>query len=104
MQVAEKPTFDKHAQVMGALELANAARRAGGAVKREVKAGRLTVARALDDPRAGSLQVLDLLIAQRQWGRIRALPLLREHYISETRRVRDLTERQRRLLAEACGS
>lgn len=89
-------------QHLKALDLANETRMAAVAIKRDLKAGRLTIAQALHDPRADCLTVLDLLMAQRRWGRQRAVKTLVPQFISETKRVRDLTDRQRRLLGEAC--
>lgn len=87
-------------QHMTALALANAKRLAMAKLKREVAAGDLTVSAALRDPRAEPLPLLDLLCAQHRWGRERALRFLRklktaDTIVSESRRVGDLTERQR---------
>lgn len=94
---------DRLEQQMVNLRKANASRLAGAAAKRKIKAGRLTVVQALDDPDAGVLTMLDLLMAQPRWGRHRALKLLSRGYrttayIPEGRRVRDLTEHQRTVL------
>jgi hypothetical protein len=91
------------------LRLAQVVRLEVAAVRREIREGALSVADALRDPRAASLTVFDLLRAQRQWGRTRVVRFL--HFvgsrmrppssISEQRRVRDLTERQRDAIAAA---
>jgi len=91
-------------QHMRALARANEARRRSVRVKRDLKAGRVTVGQALADPDSESLKVCDLLMAQPRWGRAKAVKLLGPLFISETRRVRDLTLRQRRLLADVCAS
>lgn len=91
----------RHAQWMTALERANEAREDACLVKREVAAGGLSLAAAMDDPRAGSIKIIELLVAQRRWGRTRARALLGREMISPERRVRELTERQRRVLGEA---
>lgn len=85
-------------QHMSALDRANAVRIAGAELKREVRTGRVTIAAALLDERAGSLPVIDLLVCQHRWGRVRALKLLAAERIPETKRIRDLTDRQRRVI------
>ncbi len=89
-------------QHLRALELANAAKQDHAAVKREIASGGLSVADALTDPRAGSLTVLAVLVAQPGWGPSRARRALAATggrdgawSIAEDRRVRDLTDRQR---------
>lgn len=84
-----------------ALDLANRIRLDGAAVIREIHAGLLTVTDALDDPRAQALPIGRVLTAQRAWGPTKANKLLNAHYIWPTRRVRDLTPRQRRVLVDA---
>lgn len=100
-------------QHIRALKKANRLRLAAAAVKRDLATSRIGVAEALADPRAESLELLDLLMAQRRWGRARArrailaaaaggdcrVPL----FISENRRVGDLTARQRGRIAEAAA-
>ena len=104
-------TIEAPSQPIQALRRGNQIRLAAVAVKREIREGRLTVAEAIADPRSGPVSVLDLLMAQRKWGRGRALGLLSAkaaadpaNRISETRRVRELTERQKALLASWCAS
>lgn len=88
-------------QPLRALQHANTVRLAGLAVKRDVKTGALSLAQALADERAGSLTVMDLLVAQPRWGVSRASLVLQCLRISEIRRVRELTDRQRRVIAQA---
>jgi hypothetical protein len=88
-------------QRMFALEIANAVRTNGAAVLREIRAGVLTVGEAFEDPRAQGLAVGRVLTAQKRWGPTKANKLLNSHRIWPTRRVRDLTARQRRVLREA---
>ena len=90
-------------QHMVALAKAQQVRMAGVRIKRDLKAGRITIAQALVDPDAASLSVFDLLIARPRWGRKKAVNFLVRHQISETRRVRNLTARQRTMLTEACS-
>jgi hypothetical protein len=95
-------TTEIRPQCLVALERANTLRTGGAAVKREIKHGVLSLRAALDDPRAGVLPVYDLLAAQRRWGRertVRALAVLR---VRDTKRVRDLTSRQREAIVSVC--
>jgi hypothetical protein len=88
-------------QRLRALERANEVRLAICAVKIEVGTRQKTVGEALYDARAQAMNIVDLLIAQPRWGRKRACQLLGPHFISEGRKVRDLTERQRQLIVAA---
>lgn len=89
-------------QHMRALQRANEVRAAIKTLKRDIAAGRLTVSQAIYRPEAGRLKVIDLLMAQSQWGRHRAVRLLAHERIFESKRVDTLTDRQRRALADAC--
>jgi hypothetical protein len=91
-----------HAQRMAALRRANEARDGQTQIKRLIKSGRMTIDDAFDDPRAQSMAVLDLLMSRPRWGRKSALKVLTRRFISESRKVRDLTERQRDELRAAC--
>lgn len=90
-------------QVLVALEKANRVRIAACAVRREMKAGLLPLAEAVQDERASSLTVMALVMAQPRWGRHRAVKVLRAERLPEMKRVGSLTDRQRRSLAEACS-
>lgn len=81
-----------------ALKMANEVRLGGAALKRELMAGDISLADALEDPRAQFVQVGQLLCAQRGWGPTKANKLLNSHRIYPTRRVRHLTPRQRRVV------
>jgi hypothetical protein len=93
---------------MTALESANRARTNIAEVKVELRAGALSAADALYDPRAASMTIERLLSAQPRWGQTRVhrtLTALRwatdgefQTVIWPDMRVRDLTERQKRLL------
>ena len=98
-------------QVLRALDAANVSRLAAAAVKNEVKAGTLSIGEALADERSGPIRVLDLLCAQHRVGRDRVVRLLAamaaadpSNRISEMKRVRELTARQKALLAAWCDS
>lgn len=97
-----------HEQAMTALELANQARMGIAEIRTKLREGTLTVAEALDDPRAAGMTIERLLSAQARWGRTRThrtLAALRwetdgewETVIWPDMRVRDLTDRQKGVL------
>ncbi len=88
----------QQAQRDAALVRANLARFGHAALKRELKAGRTTFPRALVDVRAETMTVFDLLVAQRRWGRVKALKVLGAVPLREDKRVGTLTEHQMRTL------
>jgi hypothetical protein len=90
----------KQPQHLEALDLANKVRLARAEVKREVLAGtKQVVDMLLDVPEClETCRVIELLMAQRRWGRRRSLKLLNTHHIQENRHVGALTLRQRGLL------
>jgi hypothetical protein len=91
-------------QHLQALAAANEIRLARAGLRRDVHAGRATIADALGAHCAQSMTVIDLLMCQHRWGRERALRALAHLGLrSERRRVSDLTERQRGLLLLALG-
>ena len=81
-----------------ALDEANRVRYARGHAKRELAAGAITLADALDLECVQSMTVHALVAAQRRWGVRRSSRLLEDLRISETRRVRALTVRERSAL------
>lgn len=82
-------------QHMVALAEANRVRLAGAVLRREVAAGDLSIAEALVDERAATMTVVRLLAAQSRWGKHRAELLCAQVPVSSTKRVGELTERQR---------
>jgi hypothetical protein len=100
---ADRRRPERQSQAREALEVAQRVRLAGVAVKRDVREGLLTVAAALDDERAGRLKIADLVMAQRGWGVEAARRLLIRLRVDELKRVEALTDRQRRVIAEACS-
>lgn len=82
-------------QALTALERANAAKLGMRDVKRDVAAGRVSLAEALEDSRSGPMPVLALLMAQPRWGRKRALLALAKCFVEQGARVRELSARQR---------
>jgi hypothetical protein len=94
-------TAERTVQRDRALERAQAARTAAMQIRVEVAAGLLTVPAALKDPRAQPMPIGRLLLAQRGWGQSKVNRLCRRLELWPARRVRDLTQRQRALIATA---
>lgn len=93
-------------QYMRALERANAVRLARAALKRRIGCGTLSVAAVIMAPpeEALSMTIADLLMSQRRWGYTRCRKFLQELQITETRTVEQMTERQRRAVAQLLGA
>jgi hypothetical protein len=70
-------------------------------LKRQIAAGDVSAAQTLVDPPAyaGSWTVAELLISQRNWGRATCEKFLARNGLSERKLIRELTARQRSLLA-----
>lgn len=83
-----------------ALPAANAVRIAIAELKVEVKAGDILMDDALEDERAQRMRIYDLLRAQEGWGEKKCTRLLRDLRISHTRRVEDLTTRERAVIGD----
>jgi hypothetical protein len=92
-------------QRMRALERANKVRLARAELKRRIAEGHVSAARVILVPpsEAHNWAVGELLTSQKRWGTTRCRKFLQRHRISETKALGDLTERQRRLLAEGLG-
>lgn len=88
-------------QRLEALQVANRVRFAAADVKRELRDGRLLLGDALFDERAMPIVLRDLLLVQPRVGPMRVDRLLRRVEVNGHRRVRDLTERQRQVVADA---
>jgi hypothetical protein len=90
-------------QRLRALERANEIRLARAGLKRRIAYGEVSAAEVLlACPReASSWPVSELLMSQRRWGSTRCRKFLSRNQILETKPIGKLTERQRRLLAEA---
>lgn len=86
---------------LAALQLANDVRRGRAALKREIATGSVRVADVLVDPPpvAAGIPVAALLVSQRGWGRVKSSRFLLGNDVSETRKLGDLSQRQRELLA-----
>jgi hypothetical protein len=88
-------------QHLRALEYANRVRLARARMKRRVSAGELAVTEVvLDCPwEAHSMDISDLLMSQKRWGRARCRRLLVSLGIPENKAIGTLTDRQRHALA-----
>ncbi len=100
-------TMTKEPQRLRALGRANEVRLARAELKRRIADGEVSAAQViLACPNAArSWSVGDLLMSQRRWGTTKCRKFLERNQISELKRVGQLTDRQRRLLAgqlESC--
>ena len=104
--MTQTATMTPEPQRMQALERANRVRLARAQLKRRIADGHLAAARVILVPpsEAHNWAVGELLTSQKRWGTTRCRKFLQRHSISETKALGDLTERQRRLLAEGLGS
>jgi len=87
-------------QYMAALASGNSKRVAAASVRREVAAGTLSLADALEDPRSRVLQIGRLLSSQRGWGDVKIRRALRTIDALPWKHVESLTDRQRKLLVQ----
>ncbi len=90
-------------QRLQALERANEIRLARAGLKRRIAVGKVSAAEVLLNcpPEVRSWPIGDLLVSQRRWGSTRCRKFLSRNQIAETKQIGALTERQRRLLANA---
>jgi hypothetical protein len=90
-------------QHMQALAHANRVRLARAELKRAIYAGRIMAADVVRRCpwEIETMTLAELLRSQRRWGRTRVRKLLASLQLRETRRVGQLTERERNLLATA---
>ncbi len=88
-------------QHLRALEHANRVRLARAVMKREVASGELSASEViLTCPwQASSMDISDLLMSQKRWGRARCRRLLLSIGVPENKKIGTLTERQRLALA-----
>ena len=92
---------DAGQQHLRALKHANRVRLARAHMKRQVAAGELSAAEViLSCPwQATSMDISDLLMSQKRWGRARCRRLLLSIGVPENKKIGTLTERQRVALA-----
>ncbi|MCB0827579.1 MAG: hypothetical protein KDB62_02055 [Solirubrobacterales bacterium] len=86
-----------HDQRMDALRQANGIRTARAKLKRDLKAGRVTIQDLLTDPPEFVLtaKVFDVLLAVPKYGRVKANRVLNQCRISPAKTIGGLSERQR---------
>jgi hypothetical protein len=99
--MGETATSDAAPQHLRALEQANRVRLARAELKRRVAVQATTVADVvLTCPwEAESMELSDLLMSQRRWGRARCRRVLLTLGLPENKQIGTLTDRQRRALA-----
>lgn len=100
---APMPTMPQH---MRALARANEVRLARAALKREIAAGKRTVAEVIEEVpwQTESMTLIELLTSQRSWGRTRARKFLVGLMLPENKRLGSLTARQRMVLIQELES
>jgi hypothetical protein len=86
---------------LAALRLANDVRRERAELKGRIAEGGLSATEVLLDPSraAAGCSLVDLLMSQRTWGRVKVSKFLARNQIGASKRISDLTDRQRQLLA-----
>jgi hypothetical protein len=100
--MGDNATIDAAPQHLKALRQANRVRLARAELKRQVAADETTAAEVvLGCPwEAASMELSDLLMSQRRWGRARCRRLLLSLGLPENKHIGTLTLRQRRALVE----
>jgi hypothetical protein len=98
--MGDTATSDAAPQHLKALEQANRVRLARAELKRQVAAAETSAAEVvLDCPwQASSMELSDLLMSQRRWGRARCRRLLLSLGLPENKHIGTLTPRQRRAM------
>lgn len=93
----QEPLSRSHIQRMDALARANHIRSERAQLKRELKAGRVSIADLLVDPPSciDTAKVFDLLLAVPRYGRVKVNKVLAHCRISPSKTVGGLSERQR---------
>lgn len=86
------------AQRMDALKIANEIRTHRSDLKRDIKAGRVSVLGVLLEPapELDTMKLFDLLLAVPKYGRVKVNRILNQCRISPSKTVGGLSERQRR--------
>jgi hypothetical protein len=82
---------------MDALQRANAIRTRRAQLKRDLKAGRVSIDRLLSEPPdfVETAKVFDMLLAVPKYGRVKANKVLQQCRISPSKTIGGLSERQR---------
>jgi hypothetical protein len=100
--MTQTATITKEPQRLRALGRANQVRLARAELKRRIADGRISAATVIlaCPEEASSWSVSELLMSQRRWGTTRCRKFLERNRIGELKPIGQLTERQRRVLAE----
>jgi hypothetical protein len=98
----EMSSQDLRQQRLQALGAANAMRSDRARLKRQIADGTITVALVLQPPppESDGCSLGELLMSQRRWGRRRCMSFLTRHQLAERKLIRELTPRQREILAQ----
>lgn len=98
--MGDTATSDAAPQHLIALQQANRVRLARAELKRQVAAAEVTAAEVVLSCRweAASMELSDLLMSQRRWGRARCRRLLLSLGLPENKHIGTLTQRQRSAL------
>jgi hypothetical protein len=93
-------------QRVEALARANQVRQARAELKRRIAVGHVSAAEVVVVPRweIEGMRVADVLMSQRQWGRVRCRKLLVAIGLDGRKPIGAMTERQRGVLAEAIAA
>src|SRR4051794_37719153 len=104
--MGDTATIDAAPQHLKALEQANRVRLARAELKRQVASQETTAAEVvLECPwEAASMELSDLLMSQRRWGRARCRRLLLSLGLPENKHIGTLTPRQRRALVDVLST
>jgi hypothetical protein len=88
-----------------ALSRATEVRTGRAQLRRDIRAGKLTVSDILGDipNEAATMQVVELLMFQRGWGRVRSRKLLKNVPVAENKALCTLTQRQLDLIVSLLG-
>lgn len=87
-------TTEQLEQRMTALAQANEIRCGRAELKREVRAGAVSVAQAMQHDHCQSMKLVDLLVCVPKVGRVKAMKAISRLGVSPSRRIDELTERQ----------
>jgi len=90
-------------QHMRALDMAHATNTRRAHVRAELKAGRMTIAQALDDPLLAGVRVETMLLAVPRIGKAQARRILAASDLHDRRTIGSATDRQKHMIAIACG-
>jgi hypothetical protein len=100
-----RPPTRSFAQQMDALAKGNAVRAARAGLKRDLKAGRVSLFDVLAEPPeyAATMKVYDVLLAAPKLGRVKVEKVLRAAGVSPSKTLGGLTARQRGEIASRCA-